>query len=121
MTGKNEIGASPDDVAEEMRELLAELQDVPEDRILRAAAYYHVKFEIIHPFADGNGRTGRITMNYFLVQNGHPPITIHQEDRRAYFDALEAWDERQELAPMEQFLREQTVKTWEKQINRNKK
>ena len=121
VTGKNEIGASPDDVAEEMQELLAELQDVPEDRIIRAAAYYHVKFENIHPFADGNGRTGRITMNYFLVQNGHPPITIHQEDRRAYFDALEAWDERQELAPMEQFLREQTVKTWEKQINRNKK
>ena len=121
VTGKNEIGASPDDVAEEMQELLAELQDVPEDRIIRAAAYYHVKFENIHPFADGNGRTGRITMNYFLVQNGHPPITIHQEDRRAYFDALEAWDERQELAPMEQFLREQTVKTWGKQINRNKK
>ena len=120
VTGKNEIGAAPEDVAEEMRELLAELQDVPEDRLLRAAAYYHVKFENIHPFADGNGRTGRITMNYFLVRSGHPPITIHQEDRRAYFDALEAWDERQELSIMERFLREQTVKTWEKQLERQK-
>ena len=118
VTGKNEIGAAPEDVAEEMQELFAELRDVPADKLLRAAAYYHVKFENIHPFADGNGRTGRITMNYFLVLNGHPPIIIHQEDRRAYFGALEAWDERQELAPMELFLREQTVKTWEKQVER---
>lgn len=120
VTGKNEIGAPPEDVAEEMNELLEELRDVPQKRLLRAAAYFHAKFENIHPFADGNGRTGRITMNYFLVCNGHPPITIHQEDRRAYFDALEAWDERQELSPLEWFLREQTVKTWEKQLDRQK-
>ena len=119
VTGKNEIGASPEDVEEEMRELLDEMRDIPSDRLLRAAAYYHVKFENIHPFADGNGRTGRLTMNYFLVMNGHPPITIHQEDRKAYYAALEAWDERQELAPMETFLREQTAKTWEKQIDRS--
>ena len=60
-------------------------------------------------------------MNYFLVLNGHPPVTIHQEDRKKYYDALEAWDERQEVAPMEAFLREQTVKTWEKQIERSER
>ena len=118
VTGKNEIGASPAEVAEEMQELLDELHDIPSDKLLRAAAYYHVKFENIHPFADGNGRTGRLTMNYFLVLNNHPPITIHQEDRKDYYSALEAWDERQELAPMEQFLKVQTIKTWEKQIAR---
>ena len=119
MTGKNEIGAAPEDVADEIRELLSELQNIPNDRILRAAAYFHVKFENIHPFADGNGRTGRLAMNYFLVINNHPPVTVHQEDRKSYYAALEAWDERQELAPMETFLREQTTKTWEKQIVRN--
>lgn len=121
VTGKNEIGAAPEDVADEMGELLDELRDIPADRLLRAAAYYHVKFENIHPFADGNGRTGRLTMNYFLVMNDHPPVTIHQEDRKAYYAALEAWDERQALAPMESFLREQTAKTWEKQIARYEK
>lgn len=121
VTGKNEIGAAPEDVAEEMGELLDELHDVPADRLLRAAAYYHVKFENIHPFADGNGRTGRITMNYFLVLNGHPPITIHQEDRKTYYAALEAWDERQELSPMESFLMQQTAKTWTRQIERAEK
>ena len=119
VTGKNEIGAAPEDVAEEMRELLDELHGIPADRLLRAAAYYHVKFENIHPFADGNGRTGRLSMNYFLVLHGHPPITVHQEDRKAYYAALEAWDEQQALAPMERFLREQAVKTWEKQLARS--
>ena len=119
VTGKNETGAAPEDVADEMRELLDEMKDIPGDRLLRAAAYYHAKFENIHPFADGNGRTGRLTMNYFLVMNNHPPITIHQEDRKDYYAALEAWDERQEIGLMEDFLREQTVKTWIKQIERS--
>ena len=118
VTGRNEIGAAPEDVQEEMDELLAELHDIPYDKLLRAAAYFHVKFENIHPFADGNGRTGRIAMNYFLVKNGHPPVTIHQEDRKEYYSALEAWDVQQDLEPMFHFLLEQTVKTWEKQIER---
>lgn len=55
-------------------------------------------------------------MNYFLVQHRHPPIVIHEEDRKGYYEALEAWDSRQELEPLRKFLREQTEKTWEKQI-----
>lgn len=118
VTGKNEIGASPEDVSEEMNELLAELIDIPDEKVLTAAAYYHAKFENIHPFADGNGRTGRLTMNYLLLMHNHPPIIIHEEDRKGYYSALEAWDERQELEPLVSFLKEQTAKTWEKQIAR---
>lgn len=94
-----------------MAELLEELQDVSAETILTAAAYFHAKFENIHPFADGNGRTGRLTMNYLLVLYGHPPITIHEEDRRDYYEALEAWDTRQKLAPLLFFLQSQTEKT----------
>ena len=118
VTGKNEIGAAPEDVAKEMDELLAELTDIPAEKVLTAAAYYHAKFENIHPFADGNGRAGRLSMNYYLLTHGHPPVIIHAEDRKAYYSALEAWDERQELTPLVDFLKEQTAKTWEKQIER---
>ncbi|MCD8011694.1 MAG: Fic family protein [Lachnospiraceae bacterium] len=121
VTGREEIGAPWEDVAEEMAELLEELQELPEGKILTAAAYFHVKFENIHPFADGNGRTGRLAMNYLLVLHGHPPITIHEEDRRAYYEALEAWDREQALSVMCSFLKEQTVKTWEKQIVREER
>ncbi|MBS1420078.1 MAG: Fic family protein [Oscillospiraceae bacterium] len=119
VTGKVEVGAAPEDVAEEMAELLDEIQDIDSSKALAAAAYFHVKFENIHPFADGNGRTGRLAMNYFLVIHNHPPIVIHEEDRKDYYAALEAWDTEQQLDPMLDFLRSQTAKTWEKQIERS--
>ena len=64
VTGKEEIGAAPEDVQKEISELLAELQDVSNENALTAAAYFHAKFENIHPFADGNGRTGRLACYY---------------------------------------------------------
>lgn len=120
VTGREEVGAPPEDVAEEMTELLEELVSISDEKALTAAAYFHVKFENIHPFADGNGRTGRLAMNYFLTLHNHPPVIIHEEDRKQYYEGLEAWDIRQDLEPMLAFLQEQTVKTWEKQMKRTK-
>lgn len=121
VTGRNEVGAAPEEVAEEMQELLDELQDVSPEHALTAAAYFHAKFENIHPFADGNGRAGRLAMNYLLILHGHPPVIIHEEDRKEYYAALEAWDTRQDLEPLRDFLRSQTEKTWEKQIARTER
>lgn len=121
VTGKEEIGAASEDVKEEMDELIEEMQDITEDIALKAAAYFHVKFENIHPFADGNGRTGRLVMNYILVVNGHPFIVIHEEDRKTYYSALESWDRDGDIKPMCEFLKEQTAKTWAKQIERAEK
>lgn len=121
VTGREEIGAAPEDVHEELAELLAELETVSNQNALTAAAYFHAKFENIHPFADGNGRTGRLAMNYFLVMHNHPPITIHEEDRQSYYEALEAWDTAQDLDALRGFLISQTVKTWSRQIARAEK
>ena len=120
VTGRQEVGASPEDTGEEVRELLSELEglspSLPPEGILTAGAYFHAKLENIHPFADGNGRTGRLALNYFLVCHDHPPVIIHEEDRGEYYAALERWDARQDLAPLRQFLMGQTVKTWEKRL-----
>ena len=121
VTGREEIGAAPEDVGEEMNELLLELHGVEAKNALTAAAYFHVKFENIHPFADGNGRAGRLAMNYLLLLLDHPPVIIHEEDRKDYYAALEAWDTDQDLDPMKEFLQEQTVKTWQKQLDREQK
>lgn len=121
VTGREEVGALPEEVQEEMSELLEELQDIEDKDALTAAAYFHAKFENIHPFADGNGRTGRLAMNYLLVMHNHPPVTIHEEDRSEYYAALEAWDKDQNLRPLQTFLKRQTEKTWDKQLQRSER
>jgi len=49
----------------------------------------HAKFVKIHPFVDGNGRTGRLLLNLELLKAGYPPAIILKEDRLAYYDALD--------------------------------
>ena len=120
VTGKNEVGASVEDVQEEVCELLDELTDIDDKNALVAAAYFHAKFENIHPFSDGNGRVGRLLMNYILLIHNHPPITIYEEDRKDYYDALEKFDEELELNRLIDFLKSQLVKTWVKQLNKEK-
>lgn len=118
VTGHNETGAAAENVPDEMRELLEDLEVLPEEpeKVLTAAAFFHAKFENIHPFADGNGRTGRLAMNYLLATHNHPPLIIYQEDRKAYFEALEVWDTEHNLNPLKTFLLAQLVKTWAKRI-----
>ena len=120
VTGKNEVGASVEDVQEEVCELLDELNDIDNKNALVVAAYFHAKFENIHPFSDGNGRVGRLLINYILLIHNHPPITIYEEDRKDYYNALEEFDEKLELNSLIDFLKSQLVKTWEKQLNKSK-
>ncbi len=54
------------------------------------AAHTHFWLVDIHPFVDGNGRTARLLMNLLLLQSGYPIAIIRQEDRAAYYAALEA-------------------------------
>ena len=49
---------------------------------------FHLNYEIIHPFRDGNGRTGRLILNKILMQNGYPPIIIFKDNKSAYFNAI---------------------------------
>jgi Fic family protein len=49
----------------------------------------HRELVSIHPFRDGNGRTGRLLMNLILLRGGYPPIAVRPEDRVAYLDALQ--------------------------------
>jgi len=53
------------------------------------AAYFHSAFESIHPFVDGNGRTGRLLINFILHKSGFPMVNIPVKKRLDYFDALE--------------------------------
>ena len=55
-------------------------------------AEIHCRFEQIHPFLDGNGRTGRLVLNLILVRLGYPPMVIYKRDREKYLTALSRAD-----------------------------
>ena len=58
-----------------------------------ALATVHARFEQIHPFLDGNGRTGRLALNLLLVRLGYPPAIIYKGERRRYLTALRRADQ----------------------------
>lgn len=58
------------------------------DNIFLKIAKAHIDFEHIHPFEDGNGRTGRLLINYELIKNNIPPVIIEKDDRSNYFELL---------------------------------
>ena len=59
-----------------------------ERNIVEKLADLHIAFETIHPFIDGNGRTGRLIINLELMKAGYPPIDIKFTDRMRYYDAF---------------------------------
>ena len=56
------------------------------------AVLFHHKFESIHPFSDGNGRTGRMLMNHILILNKYPPVVVNRKDRKEYLDTMSIAD-----------------------------
>lgn len=59
--------------------------------IVERVANFHLQFESIHPFIDGNGRTGRLIMNLQLIKEGLPAINIKFADRKRYYDAFDEY------------------------------
>ena len=118
VTGIAEVGSLPEDVEKDLTELLEELADYEGKDTLKVAAYFHARFEYIHPFADGNGRVGRTLLNYWLMIHDHPPVIIYDEDKQGYYDALSRYDGAEDLEPMAAFLRQQTERTWRRALER---
>lgn len=65
-----------------------------------AAALFHLRFEGVHPFIDGNGRTGRLLLNFSLMKSGYPPINVKFTDRRDYYDCFDAYYRDGNASPM---------------------
>ena len=73
---------------------------------IELAAWTHAEFVRIHPFVDGNGRTGRLIMNYQLLKSGYLPVSIAKENRLDYYNALEQYASGGNLTVFSDFIAE---------------
>ena len=90
-------------IRQEMERLLKNYNDSSEHIIPRLARF-HIEFESIHPFIDGNGRTGRLLVNLELMKAGYPPIDIKFADRLAYYNAFDEYHVKHSLRAMERLF-----------------
>jgi Fic family protein len=92
---KSNFDASPGKYVKTDMDLLLKWFNESKDKIHTSvlAVVFHHKFEKIHPFMDGNGRTGRMIMNLILLKNNFPPTIIHKKMREEYLQAMRKADE----------------------------
>ncbi len=90
MGGSKHIPPKPEDVEKEMKSLIR-WYGYNKDKYhpITAASYIHSEFIRIHPFVDGNGRTGRLLLNFMLMKQGWPPICIKLKEKLKYINFLE--------------------------------
>ena len=90
INGAEHIPPKPSEINTTMMYLVHNYNHDIEEDIFKKIALFHKNFERCHPFEDGNGRTGRLLINYELIRNNLAPIVIPKEERSKYFELLSA-------------------------------
>ena len=93
-------------------------------KIVYADELYKVQKEmnaLLIDITDGNGRTGRTLLNYYLMTHNHPPLIVYDQDKKLYYECLEKYDAEETIAPLTEFLKYETEKTWEKTLERGER
>lgn len=88
----------------EVKDFYNELNNREDLNPIELAAWTHAEFVRIHPFIDGNGRTSRQIMNYQLMKNGYPPVSISAKNALTYYEALDKYGAARDLQPFADFI-----------------
>ena len=110
--------AQPYQIEPMMSALLADMETAYNNlHEVEKIALFHLRFENIHPFIDGNGRTGRLLMNLQLIKAGYPPINVKFADRRRYYDAFDSYARNGSAEAMTTLIAEYLVERMQSMLN----
>jgi Fic family protein len=98
------IAPAPEKVESLIDQLLTDYENDHADFFLDKIAAFHLGFETIHPFCDGNGRIGRVLLNFQLLQAGFPRVIIRDKEKKEYYKAFGEWREKKSAKTMEKIL-----------------
>jgi len=97
--------------------MLIEYNSTPSLNIIKRIAKLHLVFEYIHPFCDGNGRIGRVIINYLLIREGYVPINIKFIDRKDYYQAFREYDWDNKTTIMEKIVGRALTNSYHKRLS----
>src|SRR3989344_8145002 len=94
------VAPSPEHVSRLTENALLEYSGNQTEYFLEKIARFHLEFESIHPFNDGNGRIGRILINWQLLNLGFPPVIIRNKGKQKYYDSFGIFRSKKDTQPM---------------------
>lgn len=98
------IAPAPEHVEDMIDATLIDFSSNHTSHFVEKIAKFHLEFEHIHPFVDGNGRIGRVLMNYQLMQVGFPPIIIRDKEKAVYYSSFKEYVDNRRTDSMEKIV-----------------
>ncbi|OGM09877.1 hypothetical protein A2159_02120 [Candidatus Woesebacteria bacterium RBG_13_34_9] len=113
---KTFIALPPEHIESEIGEIITDYSSDQETYFIDKIAKFHLAFEILHPFVDGNGRIGRVLINYQLYRLGFPNVIIRDKEKEYYYKAFKLYQDNKNTKIMEEMIARAVMESLHKRI-----
>lgn len=98
------VAPAPEHVERMIESIVSEYNSDFDSYLVEKIAKFHLDFETIHPFNDGNGRIGRVLINWQLIRAGFPPVIIRNREKQDYYETFSAYRDKKNVKPMAKII-----------------